>query len=136
VARIAAEQGLKVEFVDPVINSIMQKHKEQLSDTKHIATLLVNSTQTSLAEAERIAKAKSFDMVKPINSKYRGSIVEITSHHVLQSIGKRKVVIHERAKFENSESFYIGSKVMFDYQSTKPKATVESKINKDKQQVR
>lgn len=135
VARIAAEQGLKVEFVDPVINSIMHKHKEELADTKHIAAMLVNRAQTSLAEAERIAKSKDFDMVKPINSKYRGAIVEITSHHVLQNVGKRKVVIHERAKFENSESFYIGAKVIFDYQLTTPRATVES-INKDKQRTR
>lgn len=136
VARIAAEQGLKVEFVDPVINSVMQKHKEELADTKHIAALLVNRVQTSLAEAERIAKGKGFEPVKPANMNYRGSVIAITSHHAIQNIGKNKVVIHELAKIQGKHVIAVGTQYEFNYQSAVPKTMPISEIEKHKSRIR
>lgn len=169
VALVAAQQGLRVEFVDPAINRIMQQHKQDLAtqhdmqmiernliaagkklqeiesiDRRAQASIRINVAglgtthvlQASFADAERIAKAKGFDPVKPTNGNYRGSVIAITSHHAIQNIGKNKVVIHELAKIQGKQLIEIGTKLDISYQTANPIVKVELVNENQKPRVR
>jgi hypothetical protein len=167
VAIIAAQQGLKVEFVDPAINRIMRQHKQDLTTQRDIqmiernliaagkrlqgiesidhrakASIRLNVAgletthvlQASFADAERIAKAKGFDPIKPNNGNYRGSVIAVTSHHVIQNMGMNKAVIHELGKIQGKQPIEVGTKLEINYQSVNP--NVKAELNNENSKPR
>lgn len=169
-ARIAAEKGLKVEFVDPYLNNIMQTHSEtltmqqylknaeknliasglklksiepidsksqtdikanlaNLNEARFFSRMNVNESQNSLIEIAKVASNKGLEVVKPSNQKYRGRILAITSHHILQSIGKNRAVIHKLDKVEASTIFKVGIYAEINYQSKSHKASIVPMVN-------
>jgi predicted RNase H-related nuclease YkuK (DUF458 family) len=126
----------KLESLNSATQELIRANVANLAENKQMTTMLVNHMKESLAEAEMIARTKGFDVVKSGSSKYRGSVVEITSHHVIQNIGKGKVIVHELAKFESVDRLRNGALYEFNYQTSIPKATLILEMDNQKPRTR
>jgi co-chaperonin GroES (HSP10) len=110
---IAAGKKLQgIESIDRSAQASIRLNVTEL-ETTHVL-------QASFADAERIAKAKGFEPVKPTNRNYRGSVIAITSHHAVQNIGMNKVVIHQLARIQGKQLIEVGSKLDINYQAANP----------------
>lgn len=85
--------------------------------------------QISFTEAEKFVQARGFESTKPIGKRYKGTVIAVTSHHVIQNIGRNVVVIHELDNIDKAQSIAVGQKLDINYQSIYPIAKVE--LNKD-----
>jgi len=145
-ARIAAEQGIRVEFADPVINKIMEQRKAELAALSIRQALDVNSNnelgdlQASLAEAQRIAELGGYKTVQVANTVkpyYPGTVLAKTSHHLIQVVRLGKnAVIHELAKIRadktQAQRLKSGSYLEVDYRRKNPIVGVDLEKEKAK----
>jgi hypothetical protein len=101
-------------------------HRTQASIRLNVAGLeTTHVLKASFDYAERIAKEKGLEPVKPANKNYRGSVIALTKHHAIQNIGMNKVVIHELAKIQGKQIIEIGTKLDINYQAANPVVKAE-----------
>ncbi|SDK52955.1 MobA/MobL family protein [Methylophilus rhizosphaerae] len=81
---------------------------------------LLNNFEISFNDAKRVAESYGFEFIKPGNSSYSGTVIEITAHHAVQYLGRNRVVIHELAKINGDQSLIKGAKVEVSYVNQKP----------------
>lgn len=111
----------KVDPLEQKTVDLIRSNVIELARTKSLAELI----QTSLSEAEKFAKAKGFKSKKPTGKRYKGTVIAMTSHHVIQHIGKNEVVIHELVKIDKLQPIKEGAKLDINYTATAPIVKVE-----------
>lgn len=111
----AGKQLKTTGAIDQSTQTVIKHNAHLLNDQKYIS----NDFEISFNHAKRFAESKGFEFIKPGNSSYSGTVMEITAHHAVQYLGRNRVVIHELAKINTDQSLIKDTKVEISYVNLK-----------------